>query len=224
MSEQTRRRRDTTPLNGPDPEDNEKLRQLRGDRPADDQGVGVFSADQVDGLGELTDSDQYLGEGEAGVHDDLPGDPESLELLTELELRDGETDDAFTASDEGMTYVPPIDPPTLPSAGPAGAEVASGFGVSALDETYGPDSAASFLPDDDQLEALVREAIRAESATSPYADTLTISARGGVVTLWGLVADLEDADNLAAAAAYVEGVVEVVDELAIRGFEREAEQ
>ena len=70
------------------------------------------SAESVGDLGQITDSDQYLGELEAGVHDDLPGDNESLELLTELELRDDETDDAFTASDEGMTYVPPIDPPT----------------------------------------------------------------------------------------------------------------
>lgn len=223
MSEHMRNRRDTTPLNGPEPEGEEKLRQLRGDRSLDDQGTGTFSAEMVDGLGELTDSDQYLGEIEAGVHDDLPDDTESLELLTELELRDGETDDAFTASDEGLTYVPPIDPPTLPSGSREDAEIASGFGVSALDEPYSPDSAASMLPGDDQMEALVREAIRAESATSPYADTVSISVRDGVVTLRGLVVDLEDSDNLVMAAAYVEGVVEVLDELQIHSLEREAE-
>lgn len=223
MSEHTRGRRDTTPLNGPDPEDEEKLRQLAGDRPADDQGTGVFSAESVGDLGQITDSDQYLGELEAGVHDDLPGDPESLELLTELELRDDETDDAFTASDEGMTYVPPIDPPTVPGGSLEGAEVASGFGVSALDEPYDPDSAGEFLPADDQIEALVREAIRADSATSQYADTVAISARGGVVTLAGEVADLDDGDNLAAVAAYVAGVAEVVDRLRVRALERGGE-
>ncbi len=220
MSEHTRNRRDTTPLNGPDPEDEAKLRELAGDRPADDQGTGVFSAENVGELGEITDSDQYLGELEAGVHDDLPGDPESLELLTELELRDQETDDAFTASDEGMTYVPPIDPPTVPGAGPEDANIASGFGVSSLDESYDPDSQASFLPADDQMEALVREAIRADSATSAYADTITVDVSGGVVTLHGLVADMEDSDNLLAVASYVEGVVEVVDRLRVRSLER----
>lgn len=219
MSDPTRNRDEQIPLNGPDPEDDELLRQLAGDRSADDQGTGVFSAENVAELGQLTDSDQYQGEVEAGVHDDLPGDPESLELLTELELRDGETDDAFVASDEGMTYVPPIDPPTVPSDDLEGAEVASGFGVSALDEPYDLDSAGEALPADDQMVALVREAIRAESATSEYADSVAISVRDGVVTLRGEVADLVDSDNLAAAAEYVEGVVEVVDKLRVRALE-----
>ncbi|HMQ34435.1 MAG TPA: BON domain-containing protein [Chloroflexaceae bacterium] len=223
MSEHTRNRRDTTPLNGPEPEDEAKLRELAGDRPAADQGTGVFSAENVGELGEITDSDQYLGEIEAGVHDDLPGDPESLELLTELELRAEETDDAFTASDEGMTYVPPIDPPTVPSDDLEDAEIASGFGVSAMDEGYDPDSQAGFLPPDDQMEALVREALRADSATSQYADLVNIAVSDGVVTLRGEVVDLEDSDNLLAVAAYVEGVVEVVDRLRVRALERGAE-
>ena len=223
MSEHTRNRRDTTPLNGPEPEDEAKLRELAGDRPAADQGTGVFSAENVGELGEITDSDQYLGEIEAGVHDDLPGDPESLELLTELELRAEETDDAFTASDEGMTYVPPIDPPTVPSDDLEDAEIASGFGVSAMDEGYDPDSQAGFLPPDDQMEALVREALRADSATSQYADLVNMAVSDGVVDRRGEVVDLEDSDNLLAVAAYVEGVVEVVDRLRVRALERGAE-
>jgi hypothetical protein len=217
MTEHSRRRRDTTPLNGPDPDDDQaKLDQLMGNRSSDDQGSPVVSAERVDGLGEVRDTQQYLGESEAGVHDDLPDDPESLELLTELELRDDETDDAFTASDEGMTYVPPIDPPTVPSAGLEDAEVASGFGVSALDEPYDEDGGSSFLYADDQLKALVRAAIRADSATSAYAERVAIQVVEGVVTLRGEVIDLEDSDNLLAVAGYVEGVVEVVDELRVR--------
>jgi hypothetical protein len=218
MSEHTRNRRDTTPLNGPEPEDDEKLRELRGDRPADDQGTGVFSADQVDGLGEVTDTDEYQGEIEAGVHDDLPDDPESLEMLTELELRDEETDDAAVASDEGMTYIPPIDPPTVPSDDLEGAEVASGFGVSSIDEPYDRDHHDSFELGDDEMVARVREALRADSATTQYADDVVIVARGGVVTLRGQVADLEDSDNLLAVAGYVEGVVEVIDKLRVRSL------
>jgi hypothetical protein len=218
MSEHTRNRRDTTPLNGPEPEDDEKLRELRGDRPADDQGTGVFSADQVDGLGEVTDTDEYQGEIEAGVHDDLPDDPESLEMLTELELRDEETDDAAVASDEGMTYIPPIDPPTVPSDDLEGAEVASGFGVSSIDEPYDRDHHDSFELGDDEMVARVREALRADSATTQYAAAVVIVARGGVVTLRGQVADLEDSDNLLAVAGYVEGVVEVIDKLRVRSL------
>jgi hypothetical protein len=218
MSEHTRNRRDTTPLNGPEPEDEEKLRELRGDRSADDQGSGAFAVERVDDLGEITDTDEYQGEIEAGVHDDLPGDPESLELLTELELRDGETDDAAVASDEGMTYVPPIDPPTVPSDSLEGAEVASGFGVSSIDEPYDRDHHSSFELGDDEMAARVHEAIRADSATTQYAERVVISVVNGVVTLRGEVEDLEDSDNLLAVAGYVEGVVEVVDKLRLRSM------
>lgn len=219
MTERSRRRRDTAPLNGPDPDsDKEKLDQLRGARSPDDQGSGAISAERVDGLGELHDTHQYLGEPEAGVHDDLPGDAESLDMLTELELRAGETDDAFVASDEGMTYVPPIDPPTVPDESREGAEVASGFGVSALDEPYDEDHHSGFELADDELAAHVHEAIRADSATSAYADSVAVEVAAGVVTLRGEVVDLDDADNLAAVAGYVEGVADVVDELRVRAL------
>lgn len=219
MTEHSRRRRDTAPLNGPDPDDDqEKLNQLMGNRSEDDQGTAVISAEHIDNLGTIRDTQQYLGEIEAGVNADLPDDTESLELLTELELREDETDDAFTASDEGMTYVPPIDPPTVPSNSLEDAEIASGFGVSALDEPYDEDGASSFLHADDQIKALVRSAIRADSMTTAYADHIEIDVEEGIVTLRGEVTDLDDSDSLLAVAEYVEGVVEVVDELRVRAL------
>lgn len=219
MSEHTRQRRDIAPLNGPDPDDDqEKLDQLMGNRSADDQGSAVISADQLDNLGELRDTHQYLGEIEAGVNDDLPDDAESLDMLTELELRADETDDAFTASDEGMTYVPPIDPPTVPSSSREDAEIAAGFGVSALDEPYDQDHHSTFEFSDDDVAARVYEAIRADSATSDYADRIAIDVAEGVVTLRGEVVDLDDSDNLLAVAGYVEGVVDVVDKLRVRAL------
>lgn len=219
MSEHTRQRRDIAPLNGPDPDDDqEKLDQLMGNRSADDQGSAVISADQIDNLGELRDTHQYLGELEAGVNDDLPDDAESLDMLTELELRADETDDAFTASDEGMTYVPPIDPPTVPSASREDAEIAAGFGVSALDEPYDQDHHSTFELADDDVAARVYEAIRADSATSDYADRIAINVDEGIVTLRGEVVDLDDSDNLLAVAGYVEGVVDVVDKLRVRAL------
>jgi hypothetical protein len=182
-------------------------------------GEAAFPADRVDGLGTLSATDIYEGELEAGVNDDLPDDPDSLELLTEQELRDGETDDAYEAAEEGLTYVPPIDPPTVPG-GVEGAEVASGFGVSALDEPYDADHHSSALYDDDELAARVREALRADSTTTLYADQVQISERDGRVVLRGTVDDLLDADNLVAVASYATGVAEVIDELVIRALER----
>ena len=203
------------PLNGPDVPPETKGYQMAGDRAPEDQGA-LIDADDLDNLGDLTSTATYEGELEAGVDDDLPGDTENIEMLTELELRAGETDDPMEAVEEGYTYVPPIDPPVVPG-GYQNAEVASGLGVSSLDEPYDDDHHNSFLPADDEVSARVREALRADSSTTQYADRVAIEARRGVVTLRGMVDDLVDSDNLLAVAEFVEGVEEVVDELQVRG-------
>jgi hypothetical protein len=217
MTERSRDRSSDTPLNPPDPPLADKLRQLAGDRAPEDQGAPI-DADDTDDLGTLTSTGVYEGELEAGVDDDLPDDQENLELLTELELRDGETDDPMEAAEEGYTYIPPIDPATTPG-GLQNAEIASGLGVSALDDPYDQDHHSSFLSGDDEVSARVREALRADSSTTQYANQIVITTSGGVVTLRGLVDDLVDSDNLLAVAEYVEGVDEVVDELRVRGIE-----
>jgi hypothetical protein len=209
-----------TPLNPPGPPIEEQLRDMAGYRSANDQGV-FPDADTTDDLGQLTSSDVYEGQLEAGTADDLPGEPDAdnLEMLNELELRADETDDPMEAVEEGFTYVPPIDPPIVPGGGYDGAEVASGLGPSALDESYDEDHHNSFLEADDEVSARVREALRADSSTTQYADRIEIEVRGAVVTLRGEVDDLVDSDNLLAVAEYVEGVDEVVDELRVRGLE-----
>jgi BON domain len=205
------------PLNAPDVPPEQKGYQMAGERLPADQGA-VFDAEDIDDLGELTRKD--IDEDELIAEDaDRPEDPENLELLTELELRAEETDDPMEAVEEGLDYVPPIDPPVVPGGGYPGAEVASGFGVSALDEEYDQDHHSAFTSSDDEISARVREALRADSSTTAYADRLAIESRGGVVTLRGVVADLLDSDNLLAVAEYVEGVDEVVDELQVRGLE-----
>lgn len=214
MPKQPKRREDT-PLNGPDAPTELKGYQEAGQLPPDEQSA-VVDASNIDGLSELTETDIYEGELEAG--DDDEDDTESLDMLTELELRDGETDDPMEAAEEGLTYIPPIDPPTVPE-GDEDAEIASGFGVSALDEPYDRDHHSSFYTDDDEMAARVREALRADSATSAYAERIAIITRGSVVTLRGTVDDLTDSDQLQAVAGYVEGVSEVIDELSVRGLE-----
>jgi hypothetical protein len=217
MTERSHDRATETPLNPPDPPLEDKLRELAGDRAPEDQGAPI-DADDTDDLGTLTSTGVYEGELEAGVDADLPGDPENLELLTELELRDGETHDPMEAVEEGYTYVPPIVPATTPG-GLQNAEVASGLGVSALDDPYDQDHHNSFLSGDDEVSARVREALRADSSTTQYAARIAIFTSGGVVTLRGVVDDLVDSDNLLAVAEYVDGVDEVVDELRVRGLE-----
>jgi hypothetical protein len=194
------------------------LVQLAGDRPRDRQTAFVDVSD-VDDLGSITDTDLYEGELEAGVHDDLPNEPDeqNLELLTERELRAGETANPDVAAEEGLTWVPPIDPPVVPSeSSPEGAEIAAGFGVSALDEEYDEDHHSSVLPSEDEMTSRIREAIRADSATTEFADHLAIATRGGVVRVRGVVEDVDDSDNVLAVIERVDGVVEVIDELQVR--------
>jgi osmotically-inducible protein OsmY len=81
---------------------------------------------------------------------------------------------------------------------------------------------SSFLPDDDEMSARVREAFRADSSTAPYAETIDIETRDGVVILRGEVDDLIDNDNLLAVASDVAGVTEVVDALRVRWMEARA--
>lgn len=148
------------------------------------------------------------------------GDRPSLEFLTELELRAEETDDPTEAAEEGYTYVPPIDPPIVPGypGTTADFEVASGLGLSALDEPYNEAHHSDFNFTEDEITARVREALRADSSTCLYANLIKIETDDGVVTLRGLVDDLIDVDNLLAVAAYVEGIIEVVDELRVRDW------
>lgn len=216
----TKRSRDPathTPLNAPKPPLEEKQQELEG-TPSRDDKAGYIEQSDVDDLGEITPTDIYEGELEAGVNDDLPNDPESLELLTELELRSEETDDMHEAVEEGYTYVPPVDPPVVPDTTeePRDTQVASGLQGSALDEPYDADHHQEFVPDEDETSARVREALRADSSTTRYADQVAIRTRDGIVTLRGVVDDIADSDNLIAVAMYVTGVREVVDRLQVR--------
>ncbi|HUG46880.1 MAG TPA: hypothetical protein VMP67_00530 [Candidatus Limnocylindria bacterium] len=206
------------PLAGPGAAPDE-LHELTGDQAPGDQ-VAFLRQDEVDDLGQLTDTDVYEGELEAGVHDDLPQEPvaENLELLTELELRAGETSNPDVAAEEGMTYVPPTDPPVVPSDDPQGAEVAAGFGATATDEPYDENHRSTALSSEDEMSARVREALRADAATSRYADSVSIGTRGRTVALRGVVDDVDDTYNVVEVVSRVSGVDEVIEELDVRGL------
>ena len=113
-----------------------------------------LTTDEVDTLGELTDTDIYEGELEAGAHDDSANEPaaENLELLVETELRDGETANADVAAEEGLTWVPPIDPPVVPDPDdPQGIQVAAGFGTEASVEPFDEDHHGELLTASDEF-------------------------------------------------------------------------
>ena len=102
----------------------EFLEQLAG---TNTDGTAYVDASNIEPLGDTNVTDIYQGETEIGQNRDVV---ESYDMLIERELRADETDDVMEAIEEGMTYVPPIDPPTVTDADdPESIQVAAGFGV-----------------------------------------------------------------------------------------------
>lgn len=203
-----------TPLNAPDVEPEEKRRQLEGEEAPGDQDA-VVDIDEIAEPRELTDTEIYEGELEAGER--APFELPPFDELASQELRDGETDDPNVAAEEGLTWVPPTDPPVVPADNDDGIEVAAGFGVTSLDEPYDEDHHAELLPMPDEMTDRVREALRADAQTTDLVDDVEIETDAGTVILRGVVPGIQDVENLMAVAAVVDGVDEVVDELELAG-------
>ena len=193
--------------------------ELLGLRPADADALP--DADELDDTGEMTDTRIYEGELEARpVDSDQPDRPvaDSLEDLTDTEARAGETDDPYEAAEEGLAWIPPVDPPIRP--GPNGdPEIAAGFGTTAVDEPFDFDHHDEPVPERDERTARVVEALRADARTTGFADDLVVDSDGGRVVVRGVVADLEDEDAVLAVIDEIPGVSDVVDMLVVETLE-----
>lgn len=175
--------------------------------------------DEAEHARPITDTEIYEGDLAALGGSAVPAGSASVEDLTSLELRTDETDDPNVAAEEGQTWIPPVDPPVVADRdAQGGARVAAGFGVTAEAEPFDADHHASALPDDDEMTARVREALGDDARTSRIADVITVETNGGVVTLHGMVQDIDDADLLAEVASAVTGVTDVVDETRVEGL------
>ena len=179
---------------------------------------GVFDDDLVDAAETITDTRVYQGDLEARPPDVLQPDApeaEGLQFLEETEHREGETDDPNEAAEEGLTYVPPVDPPVVGSEPDGDPRVAAGFGTSADDEPFDADHRSEALSFEDEMTARVREALLAHAATSAYADMLGIEAAGGIVRVTGRVRDLVDEEQVQQVISEVDGVGEVDSRLEV---------
>jgi hypothetical protein len=142
--------------------------------------------------------------------------PDPLEDLALDELREGETDDPDVAAEEGIPWIPPIDPPVVASTWSDDPIVAAGTGVSALDEDY--EASGELLSDEGELNERIREALRADSATSSLADTLVIAVVGSTAVIGGVVDDIGDGDAIVEVAQRVDGIDDVRDETEVPGI------
>lgn len=189
---------------------------LSGDDDRDNQTV-FFQAADIDRVGSEKDLDVPIYEGDL-TSDGGEYGVEHLESLTDDERRDGETDDPNIAAEEGLTYIPPTDPPTRASDDLEGIEIASGFGETSLEDPYDESHHDELLYGEDEVSARVRDALRADAATSEFADQIHIVTIGSRVILGGVVDTIEDTDDAAAVAEQVEGVTEVEDRMRVRGL------
>jgi hypothetical protein len=212
------RNADTTPLNPPDAEGGDQLRELLGEEAHEDQD-GALDASEVETRGGMSHVEIYEGELEAAGALAATGDDASIQGLASLELREGETDNPDVAAEEGQTWIPPVDPPVVADADAEdGIRIAAGFGSTAMDEPFDLDHHDTALPADDEMSARVREALLADARTSRLADRVDIETVAGLVVVRGAVDDIEDGDLLAEVAMEVSGVTEVRDETEVPGL------
>src|SRR4051812_44274068 len=177
-----RSRPDDRPNIGHDPLETE-IAELQGEAPAPDQDA-VLDPDEMESDRPTTLSEQEWG---VPVNEDL---------------RSGETDDPLVAIEEGQAWVPPSDPPLVPSDRPEGVQ------------SPGADSAEA----EGDLNARIRNELRSDAATSGIADQLEIAVVGSTAILRGPVDGIEDGDALVEVASRVEGIDEVRDETEVPGL------
>ena len=89
----------------------EELQALQGEEMPADQDA-VLDPDEIEARRQPTLTEMDHGAAPTGELDDRRT-AGSLDGLALDELREGETDDAIAAAEEGLTYVPPSDPPPV---------------------------------------------------------------------------------------------------------------
>jgi hypothetical protein len=197
----------------------EDVAQLAGIRADVDQ-TAVASSEEVDRLGTMTDTRVLEGDLEARPPDsDQPDEPDAanIEMLTETELRDGETDDPGEAAEEGLTYVPPVDPPVILGEGGM-PEIAAGFGTSADDEPFDADHHDAALYGEDERTERVREALLSHAATSGLVDRLSFDTVGSRIVVEGTLDDLDDEDQVLEVISGVDGITDIVNRIEIESI------
>jgi hypothetical protein len=123
------------------------------------------------------------------------------------------TYDTIASVRDAEPYVPAIDPPTLPG-GSEGIDVATGFGLSADEETS--KDPAPRGDEDIREEAIL--ALRQDSLTAELPWSFDIT--NGVIRLRGEVSSVDEAEHALTLLGNIDGVVDVVDETTLAPVNR----
>jgi hypothetical protein len=149
--------------------------------------------------------------------EDMPWDedPDVQEIMGN-ERGTGQTYETLEAAEEGLSYTPPRDPPTVPSRDdPQGSEIAAGFAPSMEDS----DPDREELPDridrsDLEIQEDVGLALRYNSETADLTEVSAFVNRG-VVSLFGSVPSEDDIALVSDIVSDLEGVVDVISHLEV---------
>ncbi len=169
------------------------------------------------------DHDERDGSDEGAGYDGEQ-DGENIISLDATFADDPGTTNVIDVVENGATYFPPTDPPTGRADDNDGFTILSGFADSSTD-TFSANADeleddSNRLVTDDELADVVRRELREDAVTTDL--DIRVTAVGSTVILRGEVDTLEDAENAEAIANEVPSVVEVLEELRIRGItERE---
>lgn len=184
--------------------------------PDNDRNPPGFGDLDVTGVTEGRDQIEREGSDVNSGYVDL-GDQDEQPIDADFASDPGTTD-VIEAVQEGVTYFPPTDPPTTDASG-ANFAVLNGFAETSDDtaaaEADEPEDDTNRLPVDDELADIVRRELDEDALTTDL--PVHVLARGGTVILRGEVDTLEDAENAEAVANRIPAVVEVREELSIRG-------
>lgn len=150
------------------------------------------------------------------VAGDTDWDNESVKEITDNQRGTGRTYQPQKAVEEGLSYTPPRDPPTIPSEDdPQGSEMAAGF-ASSMEDT---DPDLRILPDridraDLEIEEDIGLALRYNSETA-HLGTISALVNQGVVSLYGTVPSEDDIARVYAIVSDLVGVVRVISHLEV---------
>jgi hypothetical protein len=151
-----------------------------------------------------------------GSDDVMSLDPDLLVDSDEPDfVEDVGTTDVMLAVEEGLTYIPPLDPVVASDPdSEEGLEVVGGFATDSLEAPLDQDQVpARVRRNDDELAEAVTRALRADSYTTDLA--IDVEVEDGVVYLRGQVTSLEDIEQAEEVAGRVPGVEDVEEELEI---------
>ena len=119
------------------------------------------------------------------------------------------------AQQQGLVYIPPDDPPVLPSDDLQQIEIAAGFGKEVeLDDPRPEDTPDRLAEGDWDLQARIEAVLRKSSLTNQMTG-VKVAVEDGIVYLSGEVETLDDVDVVCSIIGAIDGVEDVEEELIV---------